>query len=146
MNYSRRDFIKKSTGAGITAGLIPIFLNKVSGQSKIHGFFDSFKMQPVSQSFGDFQRLLATDFTIYTEEFAFTAVLQEVRASNFTSARSTGECFSLEFHANGVPSTSQFLQRTYTLYHPEIGKFELFLVPAQGEKEGLSLIAVINRI
>ena len=49
--------------------------------------------------------------------------------------------FSLLFR---VPSPTRFEQRTYTIEHPAIGKFELFLVPIGHEPDGYRCEAVFT--
>ncbi len=49
--------------------------------------------------------------------------------------------FSLLFR---VPSPTQFAQSTYTLEHPVIGTFELFLVPIGREADGYRCEAIFT--
>lgn len=52
------------------------------------------------------------------------------------------ECFSLVFKA---PAGTACEQMIYSLEHPALGAFELFLVPIKRSSEGVFFEAVINR-
>lgn len=53
------------------------------------------------------------------------------------------ECFSLVFRGPMQPALPQ---RTYPVQHPELGSFQLFMVPVGIENEGLLYESVFNRI
>ncbi len=54
-----------------------------------------------------------------------------------------GECFSLLFRGGG----RAFSQNTYTVVHPSLGTFELFLVPVGTDQNGTQgYLATINRL
>jgi uncharacterized protein DUF6916 len=53
------------------------------------------------------------------------------------------ECFSLVFRGPLLPAIPQ---RTYPVQHPELGSFQLFLVPVGIETEGRIYESVFNRI
>lgn len=54
-----------------------------------------------------------------------------------------GESFSLIFQGHG---NAKLGQETYTIEHPSVGTFPLFLVPVGPARRGQSFEAVINRI
>ena len=55
-----------------------------------------------------------------------------------------GECFSLLFRGGGGPALSQ---NTYTVDHPSLGTFQLFLVPVGSDDNGAQgYLATINRL
>jgi hypothetical protein len=54
-----------------------------------------------------------------------------------------GESFSLIFRAHG---NAKLGQETYTLEHPRLGEFPLFLVPVGAPLKGQDFQAVVNRI
>ncbi len=55
-----------------------------------------------------------------------------------------GECFSLLFRGGGGPALPQ---GTYTVEHPSLGRFQLFLVPAGTDSNGVQgYLATINRL
>jgi hypothetical protein len=54
-----------------------------------------------------------------------------------------GESFSLMFRGHG---NAKLGQETYTIEHPRVGTFPLFLVPVGPGRNGQSFEAVINRI
>jgi hypothetical protein len=54
-----------------------------------------------------------------------------------------GECFTLLFRGGARPHR----QDTYTLSHPALGKFQLFLVPVGTDKYGAQgYLATVNRL
>ena len=55
-----------------------------------------------------------------------------------------GECFSLMFRGGGGPALTQ---NTYTIDHPSLGTFQLFLVPVGSDDNGAQgYLATINRL
>jgi hypothetical protein len=54
-----------------------------------------------------------------------------------------GESFSLIFRGH---RNARLVQETYTIAHPRLGDFPLFLVPVGQEAKGQSFQAVVNRI
>ena len=64
------------------------------------------------------------------------------RFGNAFRRKTTAENFMLSFR---LPA-SDFSQSTYRLSHPNLGQFDLFLVPGVGESNENLLHAVINRI
>ena len=80
-----------------------------------------------------------------TESAVVTAVLTAVKSSvvsrNQTTRNRGAECFTLSFK---LPSDA--LQATYTVFHPQLGTFNLFLVPGKSDQADSLLHAVINRI
>ena len=54
-----------------------------------------------------------------------------------------GESFSLIFKGHG---NAKLGQETYTIEHPRLGAFPLFLVPVGPARRGQSFEAVVNRI
>ncbi len=54
-----------------------------------------------------------------------------------------GESFSLIFRGHG---NAKLGQETYTLEHPRLGEFPLFLVPVGPPVKGQDFQAVVNRI
>lgn len=97
----------------------------------------------------DFKKYAGTEFLLFTETGAIAAVLSDVtqikaaksasRAGR-KSSQPVAETFSLSFN---LP-TEGFTQATYRLQHPNLGEFDLFLVPEASSK--FLLYAVINRI
>ncbi len=53
------------------------------------------------------------------------------------------EQFSILFHGPAEPMLSQ---QTYSLEHPEMGSFDLFLVPIIADQNGAQYEAVFNRL
>jgi hypothetical protein len=97
--------------------------------------------------FADFNALLGERFRLYNHA-GLLGLLQliDVKNSTFPAARTNNahqECFSLAFHA---PKGHAFTQDTYTLVHPKLGHFALFIVPTQPVEHADRYIAIINRI
>jgi hypothetical protein len=133
MKYTRRDFIKFGS---LAAGILPTLAS--------HGFAraDSMSGALFLQNSDSFRGLIGSQFTFYRTDLASTAVLTEVQDYQAAGIKSGGNCFSLVFE---MPS-DDFVQETYDMFHPSIGKFELLSVPGKSEKGTSLLIAVINRL
>jgi hypothetical protein len=129
MNYSRRDFIKFG---GFALGMLPTLATTGfgSGNSK----FALYNIESV-------EKLLGSAFTIYTTEFAVESKLMEVKVADSKTSTS-GNCFSMVFELQ----SNSLEQGTYQMYHPEIGMFNLFLVPGISKAGVPLMIAVVNRI
>ena len=145
MEFSRRHFIKLGASAAGVAG----FGSFAFGQEKSFLNDDLRSALLADPLFGytakDFRKHLGTKFTIMTESAAQTAVLVDVKSSEASKDESASnkkaECFTLSFQ---TPSKES--QATYTIFHPRLGTFNLFLVPGQSNKAESLLHAVVNRI
>ena len=152
MNISRRNFIKLGSAAAFvgTNFLMPV---SAPGQ-KTDGGFGALSPEALADPFfyltaEDFKKYAGTEFLLFTETGAIAAVLSDVtqikaaksasRAGR-KSSQPVAETFSLSFN---LP-TEGFTQATYRLQHPNLGEFDLFLVPEASSK--FLLYAVINRI
>lgn len=155
MTISRRHFIKiGSISAVLIAGNCLGLENEVFGQAS-NTYGESLPAEvysdPLSSYHADtFRRLVGAEFSLFTEDFAATAVLSEVRDSIFTNRKKprgkstivSSEDFTLLFD---IPySTAK--QATYTVINRELGQFNLLLVPGQNQRGGFLLSAVINRL
>lgn len=154
MSISRRNFIKiggvsaaliAGTGLGIEAA--------VFGKT---GDTDSLNLPP--EVYGDplfsyhadtFRKLVGSEFNLQTKNFAATAVLTAIKENSFVSRRTLkgktiqpAENFMLLFRV----SSPELEQATYTMFHPELGTFNLLLVPSKNDKGENLLKAVINRL
>jgi len=146
MKFSRRHFIK--LGGAAAAGILG-FGSFAFGQKK--SFFadrlpDGMLADPLfGYTADEFKKHLGTGFTLMTENAAITAVLTAVISSavsrNKTARNRRAECFTLSFQ---LPSDAP--QSTYTVFHPQLGTFDLFLVPGRSDKTESLLHAVINRV
>lgn len=146
MKFSRRHFI---TLGGATAAGILGFGSFAVGQKKFF-FADDLPAEMLADPlFGytanDFRQYLGTEFSLMTESGAVTAVLTSVKSSvvsrNKTARNKKAECFTLSFD---LPSDAP--QATYTVFHPRLGTFDLFLVPGRSNTAESRLHAVVNRI
>lgn len=66
-----------------------------------------------------------------------------VKLVSATRVEGVGESFSLIFRAHG---NAKLGQETYTVTHPNVGTFPLFLVPVGRAASGRDIQAVVNRI
>ena len=152
MNISRRNFIKLGSAAVFvgTNFLMPVL---ATGQ-KTDGSLEALPAEALADPFfrltaADFRKYEGTEFLLFTETGATAAVLSEVTQIKAAKSGSragkksnqfAAETFSLSFN---LP-TEDFTQATYRLQHPNLGEFDLFLVPEANSK--FLLHAVINRI
>jgi hypothetical protein len=131
MKYTRRNFIKLG---GVALGALPVLSNFGFGRVQTNA--------PAWHSAELFEKLIGSEFTIYSGNSAESAILTGVRSYKTPDEKPGGECFSLEFEL----TSDDYEQNTYEMFHPSPGGFELFLVPGKRIKNESSLIAVINRI
>jgi hypothetical protein len=89
---------------------------------------------------GTFLGHLNTRFRVFAE----AAELLDLELVKVTSLSSSGYIqFSIQFQGPG----NLFLpQRTYTLEHEVLGRFDLFLVPVGKNSNGFEYEAVFNRV
>ena len=154
MTISRRKFITiGSVSAALVAGMNLGINAEVFGQT-----VDSGGINLPPEVYGDplfsyqaetFRKLVGTEFSLQTEEFTETVVLTEMDENSSVSRKvlkseqiESKEDFMLSFRV----SSAEAKQSTYTMVHPELGKFDLLLVPAQNNKGENLLNAVINRL
>jgi hypothetical protein len=81
-------------------------------------------------------------FRLHVEELATVGiVLIDANALPMAAARPGRAPFSLLFLG---PPVTVYPQRTYKLDHPQLGSFELFLVPVGADTEGVRYEAVFT--
>jgi hypothetical protein len=88
-----------------------------------------------------YEPLLRSTFHVQHPHGAIDAELTEV--TGLTPARKEGEAFSLVFETK---RDERITQGTYTLKHPAMGTFSLFLVPIGKARRGYQLETVVNRL
>jgi len=153
MSTNRRSFLRAGGLLMLATATQSKLANQVFGQGSAkvqRNFFDGFNVPPGS---------LDDSLTYFTRS-TFAAHLNSVfslRSSNVRSAVVTlievtdtapaglrglqgRECFVLQFR-----SSKSLPQNTYTVSHPALGTFQLFLVPGPDGEEPY-LEAVINRL
>lgn len=129
MKITRRNFVKIS-GFSAFAGLaLP---NAGLGQTVSCDFL-------ATHTAKSFLAFVGSEFYVSGENFSMPAVLTEVR--DFPPPTKTGECFALVFEVRAKAPP----QATYSVFHPSIGNFDLFMTAGKTGKRAL-LIAIINRI
>jgi hypothetical protein len=135
MSISRRIFLKVGTIAAVAAGISMKPGLVVFGQDP----------DPLSNyTMGTFTQYVDSIFTLRgsaTVEVTLTKVKDTLPAN---SSRAGGrESFVLVFRGGSV----KLPQDTYTIEHPALGKFKLFLVPSGADENGAQgYVATINRL
>lgn len=148
MLISRRTFMRAGTLAALFAG-VPLATVNVLGQ-RIHPSPDD---SPVDQAQANdpLSTYTKATFVSYINSvFVFRApgVRNDIEVTlmqvSDMKAALGGECFSLLFRGGGGPVLQQ---NTYTVEHPALGTFKLFLVPVGTDDNGAQgYLATINRL
>ena len=149
MSITRRKFLKAGTLLALSLGAP---LNLVFGQQGNKGGdgnpFDAQDMpaDPLAHyNRSAFVSYLNSIFRLYTGYSTIEVALVEVKdlAPDPAAAATGKECFSLLFRGG----TTALRQNTYTIDHPSLGRFQLFLVPGAPDDNGAqSFLAIINRL
>ena len=129
MSLDRRTFLKAAVGAA-AAGFAPL---RVAGVAAAAPAGDG------AMTMATFQPLVNTSFRFDVGNRPVTLPLQAVTDDRRPGA--TGECFSLLFGAANPP----FGQGSYTVSHPSLAKFSLFVVPVGRAGAAQQYQAVFNR-
>jgi hypothetical protein len=130
MSSSRRKFLKLSTLATLVA-VFPFRGNAfvVSGEDPLANYTKA-----------TFKSYLRSVFQLYAGGGIVEVTLTTV---GDMPSPPGGECFTLLFRGGA----RSYTQNTYTLSHPALGKFGLFLVPVGADKYGAQgYLATINRL
>jgi uncharacterized protein DUF6916 len=93
--------------------------------------------------YADFVPLVNTSFALHGAAAVAPRVDIVLTSAMENTNAPTHEQFSLLFRG---PSEPQVTQATYTVSHPDLGKFLLFLVPVGRDPQGLLYEACFNRI
>lgn len=155
MNTTRRNFIKASalatlfTGTGLFKSVAFASENSPLGELPNEVFGD--RLFYLTSE--DFKKHIGGQFSFMGDKEVITAELSGVtqsvkpiriaRQSNGSSTRKlTKETFTLSFRV----SSGDFPQATYQVWNPNLGQFDLFLVPSGKGHDQILVHAVINRI
>ena len=76
-------------------------------------------------------------------ELELTEAVPHRAAARAGAGGPPGDSFSLFFHG---PADRPLGQRTYSIEHDQIGRFDLFLVPVGRDARGMQYQAVFNRL
>lgn len=136
MSTSRRLFLKAASVAAITAGII--------GKSGLAALAQA--TDPLANyTQATFTQYLNSVFRLYHGRTTVEVTLLKVKdtlPANVARVRGR-ESFTLRF----VGGSEQLSQDTYTVEHPALGTFKLFLVPGGAEENGAKVyVATINRL
>ncbi|HEV2903628.1 MAG TPA: hypothetical protein VGW32_01195 [Pyrinomonadaceae bacterium] len=143
MPISRRIFIRTASVAAIAAATV--------GKSALIAFAQG-TMQPGARATDPLAYYTQATFTQYINSIfrlhgfrTVDVMLEKVQDTLPATVSRTGgrESFVLHFRGGDV----QFPQDTYTVEHPALGNFRLFLVPSGADENGAqSYVATINRL
>jgi hypothetical protein len=135
--YTRRKFFAQSSQAALAAGIaIPSF-----GQILVQSAQTSLPTTSAAASgmrYETFRRLQETHFFLFqkagsTIPLRLTKVVKHESRSGLNAPDAMNEKFSLIFRG---PSDQDLGQDTYSFYHPEMGKFLMFIVPVSTPRDG----------
>lgn len=133
MKYSRRDVIKLGSMAAVSSlGLSSTIMGGVQrGRSDLLSSLGAQSFQP----------LVGTNFHVSAGESYETVTLVNVK--ELSSITKKGECFLLDFELDSAEAK----QAVYQIFHPQLGNFEMLLVPGKAFGSNINIItATINRI
>lgn len=138
--FTRSNFLKAGGAAFVSAGAVPLVGAAAAGQSATDPLYHL--------RLASYKPFLHSLFHLEHPHGQVSAELVEI--TNLVALRrhrrkaaAGEECFSLLFEEKkGEPVA----QGTYTLKHPRMGSFQLFLVPVGRGAKGHYLEAVVNRL
>ncbi len=135
--FSRAGFLKAGAAAAATVGA-----GKVTGTAAAARPATGDRLAYLRLA--TYTPLLGSQFTIRHPHGPIPARLAELSPFTARAARERKhrECFSLVFDAGRGEQVSQ---GNYTLEHPALGTFTLFLVPVGRGQKGIHLEAIVNR-
>lgn len=141
MSISRRIFIKMASVAAITVGIV--------GKSALVAFAQD-TLQPGATdplayyTQATFTQYINSIFRLHGSRTVDVTLEKVVDTLPATVSRTGGrESFVLHFRGGDA----QLPQDTYTVEHPALGNFKLFLVPGGADENGAqSYVATINRL
>ncbi len=94
-----------------------------------------------------FAELVATEFSVTADRKHHIALrltsVTEPRVTAADATHSRYESFSLFFDG---PVDQPLIQQIYSFEHPQLGRFDLFIVPVSKEREHMQYEAVFNRL
>ena len=148
MLISRRTFMRAGTLAALFGG-VPLATVNVLGQ-RIHASPDESPVDQAAQLNEALANYTKATFVSYINSvfvFRAPAVRKDIEVTLLQvkdmTAAPGGECFSLLFRGGG----QALEQNTYTVEHPALGTFKLFLVPVGTDDNGAQgYLATINRL
>src|SRR5262245_45696837 len=157
MYLSRRSFLQLGSNLGLaaafSAGLASIAFGQQKGSTLGSGIGNVVPKEALLDPLYNITRAmwtqnLKTKFTfksgtVKLTEMALVVVL-DLNPPGFKSSGTTSrDCYFLVFRG---PNDLPLRQGTYTVEHPTLGTFKLFIVPGLKGWEGIQYGAVINRL
>jgi hypothetical protein len=147
MSISRRKFLHTGTLAVVAAGIpMRAFTAEASNSSQSASLIPagSDLASPLNKE--SFARHLNTTFELrHRDHSPITVKLIELKDWNTKGGRigAKTECFSAIFLSSNF---ERLPQSTYAVRHPQMGKFDLLLVPNGHSKQGEYYEAIFNRL
>jgi hypothetical protein len=147
MSLSRRIFLKSAGVFGFSTIVIGAtkgvaFGQQTAGSLPIIKFSNKDQLAKITREM--FSENLNSVFRFGKVDLSLIRVIDSKESSIVDSKGKSGECFSLVFQG---PHERALEQNTYTVKHDRLGKFNIFIVPADAEnKAGLNYEAVFNKI
>lgn len=153
MNTTRRNFIKASAVAAIFAGT-DLFASLASAAEFSGGMPNGTSADRLLYlTSEDFKKHIGAQFSLIGEKEVIAARLLDVthtvkpiKVAQYLTGRSRQKLLKETFTLSFQVSTDDFSQETFQVWHPNLGQFDLFLVPGAKEREQVLIHAVINRI
>lgn len=154
MNISRRNFVKLGSAAcvfAVSGALKSVSAAPDKGGSLFALPAETFADPLFQLTSEEFKKYIGGEFILLTKIGALSAILSDLtqtvkpiqtarRAVRNAVYKAPAETFTLAFRVSG----ENFVQKTYRVWHPKMGEFDLFLVPHAAAET--MLVAVINRI
>jgi hypothetical protein len=147
MSISRRKFLHTGTLAVVAAGIpMRAFAAAASKPSQSASLTTAGHDQASPLNKESFARHLNTTFELrHRDHSPITVKLIELKDWHNKGGRigAKTECFSAIFVSSNV---ARLPQSTYAVHHPQMGKFDLLLVPNGQNKQGEYYEAIFNRL
>lgn len=132
----RRNFLQMAGGFVLLAGL--------SGGNRFPALARHARSRTIADlHFADFDALRGDTFLVSVEDARPLSVQLDIVKRGGSPATPHHEWYSLAFSG---PKGQTLAQGTYAFSHPQIGRFDLFIVPAMAVDHEERYIAIINRI
>jgi len=143
MSTSRRKFLKAGV---LTAVFAAVPLKNALGQSWKDRDGNPIPPDNLSDPLSNYTKATFTQYlnSVFQLRTGFSVVAVTLLKIDDLPAAKGGECFSLLFRGGGGPALRQ---NTYSVDHPALGTFLLFLVPVGADSNGAQgYLATINRL
>lgn len=147
MGISRRTFLKTGVLASVAVGIPGEVFGSVTDTTHQAVASHSVDCPQLTQEM--FSKHLNSMFSVHSPtsqvaEVQLVQVIDLIKASDGKhQVNSDHDCFAVVFRG---PHSVPLNQNTYTVQHPAMGDFKLFLVPGKTSAKGISYEALFNRL